>query len=62
MWCGDFNADNTLWGSNKTDYNGMIIEDMLYWVGFVCINDGSYTRVELTQRKYSNLDLTGRCD
>lgn len=69
VWCGDFNAHNTLWGSKKTDYNGLIIEDMLDWGGLVCINDGGYTRVELIKGKYSNLDLTlvseslaGRCD
>lgn len=58
VWCGDFNAHSTLWGSSNTDYNGLIIEDMLDWGELVCINDGSYTRVNLSQCKYSVLDLT----
>ncbi len=69
LWCGDFNAHSTLWGSSITDYNGMIIEDMLDWGGLVCINDGSYTRVDLSRGIYSMLDLTlvsesvaGKCD
>lgn len=31
VWCGDFNAHSTLWGSSNTDYNEWIIEDMLDW-------------------------------
>ena len=58
VWCGDFNAHNTLWGSTNTDSNGLIVEDMLDWGGLVCINDGGYTRVDLSQGKYSILDLT----
>ncbi len=47
----------------------MIIEDMIDWGGLVCINDGSYTRVDLSRGIYSMLDLTlvseslaGKCD
>ena len=29
VWCGDFNAHNSLWGSNHTDSNGNIVEEML---------------------------------
>ncbi len=55
--------------SSNTDYNGMIIEDMTDWRGLVCINDGMYTRVDLSWGIYSMLDLTlvseslaGKCD
>lgn len=29
MWCRDFNAHNTLWGSEKTGVNGQVIRDLL---------------------------------
>lgn len=29
IWCGDFNAHSTLWGGDKTDSNGQVIEDVL---------------------------------
>lgn len=29
MWCGDFRAHNTIWGSDKTDYNGQVMEELL---------------------------------
>ncbi len=44
IWCGDFNAHNILWGSVKTDYNGLIVEEMLDWGQLVCINNGCSTR------------------
>ena len=29
IWCGDFNAHNSLWGSEHTDNNGIVIEEMI---------------------------------
>lgn len=58
VWCGDFNAHSSIWGSAKTDYNGEIIEDMLDWGRLVCINDGSHTRIDLYKGRHSALDLT----
>jgi len=65
VWCGDFNAHSTLWRSTNTDYSGL----METLVRLVCINDGRFTRVDLSQGKYSMLDLTlvseslaGKCD
>lgn len=26
IWCGEFNSHNTLWGSNSTDANGVVVE------------------------------------
>lgn len=28
IWCGDFNAHNTLWGGERTYNNGRTIEDL----------------------------------
>ena len=39
VWCGDFNAHNTLWGSEKNDSNGEIVEEMLDGQNLVCVND-----------------------
>ncbi len=56
MWCGDFNAHNTLWESDK---------NLLQWPGsgridekhLVCINDGRNTRIDVNTGKESVLDL-----
>ncbi len=58
IWCGDFNAHNTLWGSTKTDYNGLIVEEMLDWGQLVCINNGCFTRIDVTHGRKSALDIT----
>lgn len=43
IWCGDFNAHNTLWGGIITDRNGMVIEEIIEKKNLVCMNDGGYT-------------------
>lgn len=48
VWCGDFNAHNTLWGSMHTDHNGRAVEELLEMKNLVCINDGSYTRMDIS--------------
>lgn len=58
VWCGDFNAHNTLWGSVKTDYNGLIVEEMLDWGRLVCINNGNITRIDVSNGRNSALDIT----
>jgi len=58
VWCGDFNAHNTLWGSVKTDYNGLIVEEMLEWGRLVCINNGNMTRIDVSNGRNSVLDIT----
>ena len=58
IWCGDFNAHSTLWGSNNTDANGSVIEEFIDDMGLVCINDGRGTRYNSTQNTESVIDLT----
>lgn len=36
VWFGNFNAHNILWGSEKTDSNGQVIEDLLNEKNLVC--------------------------
>ena len=54
---GDFNAHNPLWGSEKTDTNGKVIEKALEINNSVIINDGSGTRIDTHTGKISHLDL-----
>lgn len=58
VWCGDFNGHNTLWGSDRTDVNGQIIEEMLDEKNLVCLNNGECTRIDVNMGKESVLDLT----
>lgn len=58
IWCGDFNAYNTLWGSNNTDHNGKIIEEMIDLKSMVCMNDGRATRIDVARGRCSSIDLT----
>lgn len=58
VWCGDFNAHSTLWGGLKTDNNGRVIEEVMERKNLVCINDGSYTRMDLNSGNRSAIDIT----
>lgn len=58
VWCGDLNAHNTLWRSERVDYNGQVIEEMLDEKNLVCLNDGSKTRIDVNTGRESVLDLT----
>lgn len=55
---GDFNAHNSLWGSNKNDINGKTIEQFLDNHDLVLLNDGSPTRLDPHTGQGSCLDLT----
>lgn len=57
IWTGDFNAHNDLWGSDRTDGNGEVVENMMYDFDLVCLNDGRATRVQLGSSTTSCLDL-----
>lgn len=58
FWCRDFNAYSSLWGGEKTDINGQIIEQLLEDNNLVCLNDGRGTRIDVHTGKSSALVLT----
>ena len=55
---GDFNSHNSLWGSEKNDKNGRLIEDFLLKQNLVILNDGSGTRLDPISGRTSCLDLS----
>ena len=55
---GDFNSHNSLWGSDKTNKNGRLIEDFVFRNDLVIRNDGSGTRLDPHSDKTSCLDLS----
>lgn len=58
IWCGDFNVHHSLWGSDGTDYNGMVLKEFFHDNILVCLNDGRKTRIDVRSGKESVLDLT----
>ena len=58
VWCRDFNAHGTLWGSDRTEVNGLIVEEFIEDKGLVCVNDRRGTRYDCVQNKESVTDLT----
>lgn len=46
-----------MWGSNKTDGNGEVVESVMHDFNLVCLNDGHPTRVQLNSLTSSCLDL-----
>lgn len=58
LWCGDFNAHNSLWGSKHTDLNGEAVEEMINDRMLVCLNNGSGTRINIYKNETSCIDLT----
>lgn len=56
--CGDFNAHNTLWGSDKNDRNGNVIDSFLDTHNLFCLNDGTGTRLDPHTGKTSHIDLS----
>lgn len=54
---GDFNAHCTLWGSEKTDNRGQVIEDFILSTNTCLLNSGSPTYFSPSSRKFSCIDL-----
>uniref|UniRef100_A0A3Q2ZQ74 Reverse transcriptase domain-containing protein n=1 Tax=Kryptolebias marmoratus TaxID=37003 RepID=A0A3Q2ZQ74_KRYMA len=57
IWCGDFNANSTVWGKSN-DKNGQVLEEVMEMKNLVCINDGRGTRINIRTGMESNIDLT----
>ncbi|MGL4646262.1 MAG: hypothetical protein ACRCVL_03935, partial [Cetobacterium sp.] len=58
IWCGDFNAHNSLWGSTCTDKNGRVVEEFMEEHALVCLNNGKGTRFNIRDSSMSCIDLT----
>ena len=55
--CGDFNSKNTIWGSNITDSNGKIIQELMDENNLYILNDGTGTHITHNGNQ-TPLDLT----
>lgn len=55
---GDFNAHNPLWGSNRIDPRGRIIEQFIDDVDAVLLNTGEGTYLNSRSNNFSAIDLT----
>lgn len=56
--CTDINARNGLWGSERTDMRGRMIEEVLEERNLNILNDGSPTHVSFAYGTESAIDLT----
>ena len=55
---GDFNGHNVLWGCNKNNTRGEIIENFITTNDLCLMNDKSYTYLHLATGTFSSLDLS----
>jgi len=55
---GDFNFHSELWGSDKTDDRGKIIEKVLDNDNIIILNNGDNTRFKSGNGNFSTIDLT----
>lgn len=55
---GDFNSHSFIWGSNKDDSRGKILEQVLDSTNVNILNDGSPTHLNNTYKTLSTIDLT----
>lgn len=55
---GDFNSHNPLWGSQRLDTRGRIIEDVLEQFDLVILNSGEGTYLNSRGLNFSSADLT----
>jgi len=58
IWVGYYNAHNPLWGSDRRDHNGAVVEDFLDKHDLVMINDGRPTRFHILRNTCSHIDLS----
>ena len=55
---GDFNAHNPLWGSERLDTRGRIIEDLIDELELIILNTGEGTYLNSRSNSFSAIDLT----
>ncbi|KAG5889097.1 hypothetical protein JTB14_002125 [Gonioctena quinquepunctata] len=55
---GDFNAHNPLWGSERIDHRGRIIEGIIDELDLVILNTGEGTFINSRSNKLSAIDLS----
>lgn len=55
---GDFNSHSHLWGSNKNDNRGKVIENLLDSQNFHLLNNGQHTHFSLVHGTFSAIDLS----
>lgn len=55
---GDFNAHNTLWGSESTNKSGRIVESMMDKFDLILLNNGNPTHIDPATGKFSAIDLS----
>lgn len=55
---GDFNAHNTLWGSNNITPRRRIIENIIEKNELILLNDGSATHFASANNTFTSIDLT----
>ena len=55
---GDFNAKHPLWGEERPDHRGLVVEELLDCNDLVLMNDGSPTRFDVVHNSCSSIDLT----
>ena len=58
MLLGDFNGHNVLWGCNKNNTRGEIIENFITSNDLCLMNDKSYTYLHPATGTFSSLDLS----
>lgn len=58
VFVGDFNSHNIIWGSEKVDKRGHIIEDFLNTNNLNLLNDTSSTHFNISSNNFSSIDLS----
>lgn len=58
IWVGDFNAHNEMWGGEKRDRNGQIVENFIDKNNLVVLNDGRPTWFGASRSMSSSIDIT----
>ena len=55
---GDFNAHNTIWGSNNIDQRGKILEQIIINENIIFLNNSSPTHLNIANGTFSNIDIS----